>query len=72
MGEEGVANAMDFTTTQLATITSAITGVIDVATIVPMLAAIIGVAAGFVLMWFGVRKGISAIMGAVRRGRLGV
>lgn len=70
MGEG--ATAMDMTVTQLQSILTSLTGVIDVTTIISFLAAIIGVAAGFVLMWFGVRKGISAVMGAVRTGRLGV
>lgn len=70
MGEG--ATAMDMTVTQLQSILTSLTGVIDVTTIISFLAAIIGVAAVFVLMWFGVRKGISAVMGAVRKGRLGV
>lgn len=70
--DEGVSTAMEMTTTQLQTILSSLTSVIDVTTVIGFLAAIIGVAAVFVLMWFGVRKGISAVMGAVRKGRLGV
>lgn len=65
-------SGMSMTTTELTSIMSSLTGVIDVKTIVGFIAAIIGVAAVFVLMWFGIRKGISAIMGAVRKGRLGV
>lgn len=70
MGEG--ASAMNMTVTQLQSILTSLTGVIDVTTIISFLAAIIGVSASFVLMWFGVRKGISAVMGAVRKGRLGV
>lgn len=63
---------MDFTVTELQSILTSLTGVIGVTEIVSFLAAIIGVAAVFVLMWFGVRKGISAVMGAVKKGRLSV
>lgn len=65
-------SAMDFTTTELTSIISSLTGVIDVTTIVGFLASIIGVAAVFVLMWFGIRKGVSAVMGSIRKGKLGV
>ena len=64
--------AMDFTTEQLTSIMSSLTGVIDVTTIVGFLGAIIGVAAVFVLMWFGIRKGVGAVMGSIRKGKLGV
>lgn len=64
--------AMDFTTEQLTSIISSLTGVIDVTTIVGFLGSIIGVAAVFVLMWFGIRKGVSAVMGSIRKGKLGV
>lgn len=64
------ANAMDFTTTQLQEIISSITGVIDVTTMVGMLAAIFGVSAVFVLMWWGIRTGKRYIMSAVTRGRM--
>lgn len=63
---------MDFGVSQLQEILTSLTSVIGVTEIVSFLAAIIGVASVFVLMWFGVRKGISAVMGAVRKGRLGV
>lgn len=69
---EGATSGMTMAVAQLQTILNSVTGVIDVATVISFLAAIIAVAAVFVLMWFGVRKGISAIMGAVRRGRLRV
>lgn len=62
--------AMAFTTTELQSIISSITGVIDVTTMVSMLAAIFGVAAVFVLMWWGIRTGKRYIMGAVTKGRM--
>lgn len=61
---------MDFTTTQLQEIITSITGVIDVTTMVGMLAAIFGVSAVFVLMWWGIRTGKRYIMSAVTRGRM--
>lgn len=70
MGEG--ASAMEMTTTQLQSILTSLTGVIDVTTIIGFLAAIIGVSAVFVLMWFGVRKGVRSVMSAVKKGRLSV
>lgn len=69
---EGGTTTMDFGVTQLQTILSSVTSVIDVAGIIEILAAAIGVAAVFVFMWWGIRKGARMIMGAIRKGRLGV
>lgn len=63
---------MTMSTTQLTSIMSAVTSQINVTTIVSYLVAIIGVAIVFVLMWWGIRKAISAVMGAIRGGSLGV
>ena len=63
---------MTMSTTQLQSIMTAITTQINVSTIVSYLVAIIAVAIVFVLMWWGVRKAISAVMGAIRGGTLGV
>lgn len=68
---EGEAD-MTMSTTQLQSIMTAITTQINVSTIVSYLVAIIAVAIVFVLMWWGVRKAISAVMGAIRGGTLGV
>lgn len=68
---EGETN-MTMSTTQLQSIMTAITTQINVSTIVSYLVAIIAVAIVFVLMWWGVRKAISAVMGAIRGGTLGV
>lgn len=62
---------MAMTTTQLKSITDAITANINVTTIIGFLGSIFAIAAVFALMWFGVRKAISVIMGAVRKGRIG-
>lgn len=70
--EEPEVNTLDFGVTQLQTIMTSVTDVIDVAGIIEILAAAIGVAAVFVFMWWGIRKGARMIMGAIRKGRLGV
>lgn len=70
--EEPEVNTLDFGVTQLQSILTSITNVIDVAGIIEILAAAIGVAAVFVFMWWGIRKGARMIMGAIRKGRLGV
>lgn len=62
---------MSFGTTQLQSILTSITSVISVSDIITLLGAIIAVAGVFVLMWWGIRKGMSWVMGAVRSGRLG-
>ena len=65
-------SATDFGVTQLQTIISSITGTINVTSIIGILAAAITVAAGFAFMWWGVRKGARMVMGAIRKGRIGV
>ena len=69
---EPEVDLMEFGATQVSSIMTAITNVIDVAGIIEILAAAIGVAAVFVFMWWGIRKGARMIMGAIRKGRLGV
>lgn len=51
-------------------ILTAVTSSMSIEAIVALLAGIIGVAMAFVFLWWGVRKGFRAIMGAVTRGRL--
>lgn len=53
-------------------ILEAITSTMSVTQIVAMIAGIIGVGMTFVFLWWGVRKGFKAIMGAVTRGKLKV
>lgn len=50
----------------------AITAQISVSSIVGVLASVVGVGIGLVFLWWGVRKAISALMGAFRKGRLGL
>lgn len=51
---------------------TALTGQISVSTIVGVIASVIGAGIGLVFMWWGVRKLISVIMSAFRKGRLSV
>ena len=59
-----------FSTTELSTIISTITGAINVQTIITMIAAMITACSGIVIMWWAIRKGITVIMSAVRKGRV--
>lgn len=70
MGEGSAA--MTMTNAQITEIITAITGVINVTTVVGFIATILATAAVFVLMWFGIRKALRAIMGSVKKGRVGV
>lgn len=51
-------------------VTDALTNSITPAQLVSVIAAVIGVGMGFVLMWFGVRKGISIFKKAVMKGKI--
>lgn len=51
-------------------ILTAVTNAMSIEAIVALLAGIIAVAMAFVFLWWGVRKGFRAIMGAVTKGRL--
>lgn len=51
-------------------LTDALTGSITPGQIVGIIAGVVGVGMGFVLMWFGVRKGISIFRKAVMKGKI--
>lgn len=69
--EDGTASAGGvFSTTELSTIISTITGVINVTSIIQMIAAMITACIGIVFMWWAIRKGIRVIMSAVRKGKV--
>ncbi len=51
-------------------LTDALTASITPAQIVAIIAGVVGVGMGFVLMWFGVRKGISIFKKAVMKGKI--
>lgn len=46
--------------------TTALSGVVEVADVVTLLASIVGIGAAFVLAWFGVRKAYKMFMNAVQ------
>lgn len=43
---------------------------ISVSTIVGVLATVVGAGVGLVFMWWGIRKSVSVIMAAFKRGKL--
>lgn len=55
-----------------ASVISAMTAQISVSTIVSVLATLVTAGIGLVFMWWGVRKAISSLMSAFRRGRMKV
>lgn len=58
------------TSADWATIISAMTGQISVATVVEVVATAIGSGIGLVFMWWGGRKAISILMSAFRKGKV--
>jgi len=55
-----------------ASVISAMTGQISVATIVGVMATIVAACIGIVFMWWGVRKAVRALMAAFRKGKISV
>lgn len=49
-----------------------ITGTISIGNIFTVLAAVIGIAIGFVFFWWALRKVIRIVMGAFRKGKVSV
>ena len=60
--------AIDYSDFQ--SVITAITGQIDVASVVGVLAAAAGVCIGLVFMWWGVRKVTRMVMSAFRKGKI--
>lgn len=56
--------------TDFASVISAIQAQISISSIVEILAYAAGICVGFVFLWWGVRKVVRMIMGAVRKGKL--
>lgn len=69
---EGEATTMVMGAEQAGQIMTAITSTINVTSVLAILVKVITVAIVFVFMWWGIRKAISAVMGAIRGGSLGV
>ena len=68
--EGGAVTAV--TASDWASVISAMTAQISVATIVGVLATIVAACIGIVFMWWGVRKAVRALMSAFRKGKISV
>lgn len=68
--ESGGASAV--TAADWASVISAMTAQISVATIVGVMATIVAACIGIVFMWWGVRKAVRAFMAAFRKGKISV
>ena len=68
--ESGGASAV--TAADWASVITAMTGQVSVATIVGVLATIVAACIGIVFMWWGVRKAVRALMAAFRKGKISV
>ena len=68
--EGGTAAAV--TPSDWASVISAMTAQISVATIVGVMATIVAACIGIVFMWWGVRKAVRALMAAFRKGKISV
>lgn len=58
------------TSTDWASVISALTAQISVATVVEVLAVVAAACVGLVFMWWGLRKAASALMSAFRKGKI--
>lgn len=68
--ESGGASAV--TAADWASVISAMTAQVSVATIVGVMATIVAACIGIVFMWWGVRKAVRALMAAFRKGKISV
>ena len=68
--ESGSASAV--TAADWASVISAMTAQISVATIVGVMATIVAACIGIVFMWWSVRKAVRALMAAFRKGKISV
>ena len=68
--QSGSASAV--TAADWASVISAMTAQISVATIVGVMATIVAACIGIVFMWWGVRKAVRALMAAFRKGKISV
>ena len=68
--EGGTATAV--TASDWASVISAMTAQISVATIVGVMATIVAACIGIVFMWWGVHKAVRALMAAFRKGKISV
>lgn len=63
---------MTFTATELGTVITQITSIINVSAIISFIVAILAVGLVLTLMWFGVRKALRTIMGSAKSGKVRV
>ena len=72
--ESGSASAVTaaVTAADWASVISAMTAQVSVATIVGVMATIVAACIGIVFMWWGVRKAVRALMAAFRKGKISV
>ena len=68
--ESGSSSAV--TAADWASVISAMTAQVSVATIVGVMATIVAACIGIVFMWWGVRKAVRALMAAFRKGKISV
>lgn len=68
--ESGSVSAV--TAADWASVISAMTAQVSVATIVGVMATIVAACIGIVFMWWGVRKAVRALMAAFRKGKISV
>ena len=54
---------------EISSILTSVTSQFSVSNIVAMIAGILGVTVGFIFLWWGVRKGFRAIVGAATKGK---
>ena len=64
------AEVTPISSTDWASIMTALTGQISVATVVGVLASIATACVGLCFMWWGVRKSVKALMSAFKKGKL--
>lgn len=60
------------TSADWASVITALTNQISVATVVQVLAVIVGACVGFAFMWWGLRKAVRALMSAFKKGKVSV
>lgn len=64
--------ATTVTSTDFASIITALQSQISVATVVEVLAYVAGAVVGLVFMWWGVRKVVGALMSAFKKGKISI
>lgn len=65
-----IATTTAVTSADWATVIEALTSQISVATVVSVLATVAGTSVGLAFMWWGLRKAVSALMSAFKKGKV--